>query len=112
MPRPRVYPDDAAKARAYRKRTAARRKRDATNPGDLGDFVERLAFIRDTAGDVSRDSIANWRGWRGSAEMHAHALQQDLDDLVARVDALLRGESRPFDTAEFRSWRARTRRTY
>ena len=101
MPRPRVYEDDAARHRAYR-----RRKRDATNRGDLRDFMARLAFIRDTAGDVSRDSIANWRGWRGSAELHAHALQQDLDDLVARVDALLRGDSGPFDTAEFRAWRA------
>ncbi len=100
-----MHADDAARSRAYRRRNAARRKRDDTN-GDLGDLMERLAFIRDTAGDVSRDSIANWRGWRGSAELHAHALQQDLDDIVARVDALLRGDSRPFDTAAFQAWRA------
>ena len=104
MPRQRLYADDAARHRAYRQR-----KRDATNHGDLGAFMERLAFIRDLADDVSRRSIANWRGWRGSAEMHAHALQQDLDDLVARVDALLRGDSRPFDTAEFQAWRASRR---
>jgi hypothetical protein len=104
MPRSRVYADDAARHRAYRQR-----KRDATNRSDLGDLMEKLAFIRDTAGDVSRDSVRNWSGWRGSAEMHAHALQQDLDDLVARVDALIRGDSRAFDTAEFQAWRARAR---
>jgi hypothetical protein len=104
MPRQRLYADDAARHRAYRKR-----KRDATNRSGLGDLMEKLEFVRDCAGDVSRQSIANWRGWRGSAELHAHALQQDLDDLVARVDALLRGDSRPFDTAEFQAWRASRR---
>jgi hypothetical protein len=64
MPKHRVYIDEAARQAAYRRRAAAKRKRDATN---LDGLMQRLAFIRDTAGDVSRDSVKNRAGWRGSA---------------------------------------------
>ena len=65
--------------------------------------MARLGFIRDVAGDVSKESIKNWQSWRGSAELHAHALQQDLDNVVLRLDALLRGDAAPFECPEFRS---------
>ncbi len=70
--------------------------------------MERLTFIRDVAGDVAKDNIKNWKGWQGSPELHAHALQQDLDDVVLRLDALIRGEAAPFEGSEFREWRARS----
>jgi hypothetical protein len=72
-----------------------------------GEFMARLGFIRDVAGDVSKESIKNWQSWRGSAELHAHALQQDLDNVVLRLDALLRGDAAPFECPEFREWRSR-----
>jgi hypothetical protein len=109
MPRQRQYESAAARQAAYRERAARKGKRHVTNRDDLGDFLERLAFIRDSAGDVSRDSVRNWGSWRGAAELHAHALQIDLDDLVSRLDALIRGDSRPFDSSEFQAWRARRR---
>jgi hypothetical protein len=109
MPRARIYRDDAARSAAYRRRLAARRNRDATN--DLGgDVMAGLAFIRDSAGSISRDNLANWAGWRASAELHCHALQDDLDRVIEMLDALLNGDTRPFDSSEFQAWRA-SRRT-
>jgi hypothetical protein len=72
-----------------------------------GEFMERLTFIRDVAGDVAKDNIKNWKGWPGSAQLHAHALQQDLEDVILRLDALLGGDAAPFEGAEFRDWRSR-----
>lgn len=88
---------------AYRKRAASSRKRDVTIRDS--DFLERIEFIRDCAGDVARASIANWRGWRGSTEMPAFALQQDLDDLLSRIDALLSGDNKPFSGPDWTAWR-------
>jgi hypothetical protein len=68
--------------------------------------MQRLRFVHDVAGDVARDSVKNWKGWR-SHEIHLHALQQDLDDLVARLGALIAGDNRPFDGPEFQEWRAK-----
>jgi hypothetical protein len=67
--------------------------------------MERLRFIRDTAGDVARASIANWAGWKGASELHCHALQMDLDDLVSRLDALLHGDDEAFSGPEWQAWR-------
>jgi hypothetical protein len=108
MPRHRQYDSSAARQAAYRMRARdGKRNITVTNRDNFGDFMERLTFIRDTAGDVSRDNVRNWRGWRGSEEMHAHALQQDIDDIVSRLDALLRGDNAPFLGAEWAAWRAR-----
>jgi hypothetical protein len=68
--------------------------------------MQKLRFIHDAAGDVARASIKNWKGWR-SHELHLHALQTDLDDLVTRLGALIAGDNRPFETAEFSEWRVR-----
>ena len=104
MPRSRTYANAAARQAAYRRRAASSRKRYVTIRDS--DFLERVEFIRDVAGEVSRDSVRNWAGWRGSAEMHAFALQQDLDDLVSRLDALLRGDDAAFEGEEWRAWKA------
>src|SRR5450759_1197315 len=104
MPRHRTYANDAARQAAYRQRAATKRNRDVTDRENLREIVERLSFIRDIARDVSQDSIRNWRGWAGAPEIHAHALQTDLDDLVARLTALLDGDAAPFQGPEFRAW--------
>jgi hypothetical protein len=36
------------------------------------------------------------KGWDGSPVLHAFALQEDLDNIVARLDALIHGEDGPF----------------
>jgi hypothetical protein len=35
------------------------------------EFIEKLIFIRDTAGDVARANVANWKGWN-SQELQLH----------------------------------------
>jgi hypothetical protein len=104
MPRQRSYATDADRQAAYRKRHATR-KRDVTIRDS--DFLECIEFIRDCAGDVERASIANWAGWKGAEAIHCHALQQDLDDLVSRLDALLHGDNAPFQGPEWADWKAR-----
>lgn len=111
MPRLRAYENAAARQRAYRQRVARKRDVSVTDGRNLGEVMQRLSFIRDVAGAVSRDSIKNWRGWSGAHELHAHALQQDLDDLVSRLDALIRGEDGPFQSREFQEWVSRSWRT-
>jgi hypothetical protein len=108
VPRQRIYADDAARQRAHRRRTAA--KRNVTNRDGLGDFLEKLSFIRDLAGSVAKDSIRNWRGWQNSSELHCHALQMDLDDLVSRLDALLHGDNEAFSGSEWQAWRQERQR--
>jgi hypothetical protein len=103
MPRHRTYANAAARQAAYRKRDAMKRNRNVTIRDN--DFLERLTFVRDTAGAISRDSVKNWAGWRGSAELHAFALQEDLDVLVLRLDALLSGDAAPFSGPEWQAWR-------
>jgi hypothetical protein len=73
-----------------------------------GEFMARLAFVRDRAGDFSSANVKDWKSpkWN-SWEMHSHAIQQTLDDIVLRLDALLGGDARPFEGAEYREWRAR-----
>jgi hypothetical protein len=110
MPRHRTYSSDAARQAAYRERAATKRKRHVTNPESLREIVERISFIRDVAGAVARDNIANWKGWPGSEQLRSFALQTDLDDLVSRLDALIHGDRRPFDGAEFHEWRAKRER--
>lgn len=107
MPRRRAYASAAEKQAAYRHRVAIKRKGNVTNRGNLGEFMQRLNFIRDVARDVSQDSIRNWRGWTGAPEIHAHALQTDLDDLIARLDALIAGDDGPFRSREFQEWRSK-----
>jgi hypothetical protein len=106
MPRHRTYESAAARQRAYRERAATKLERHVTNP----EMIERLAFIRDVAGAVARDSVRNWRGWPGSEQLRSFALQTDLDDLVSRLDALLRGDPTPFQGQEFEHWRAKRER--
>jgi hypothetical protein len=36
------------------------------------------------------------KSWDGSPVLHAFALQEDLDNIVARLDALIHGEDGPF----------------
>jgi hypothetical protein len=104
MPRAREYESAAARQAAYRRRNG-KRNGDVTNRDGLGAFMEWLEFVRDTAGDVSRDSIKNWRGWQHSSELHCHALQDDLDRIVEMLGALLSGDSRPFQGSEFADWK-------
>jgi hypothetical protein len=105
MPRRRAYASAAEKQAAYRHRAAIKRKSNVTNHGDLDDLVERVRFVRDAARDISQANVANWKGWPGSAELRAFALQDDLDAVVARLTALLEGDSKPFQGAEFERWR-------
>jgi len=106
MPRQRIHPNGAARSAAYRRRVAAERKRDATNHGDdLDDFMEKLNFVRDTAGSISRDNLAHWKSWRGSSELHCHALQDDLDQVIEMLDALIRGDDAAFSGSEWQAWR-------
>jgi len=89
-------------------RPGSRRIRRKHKPANLAcdeQFMQRLTFIRDTAGDASRDSIKNWRGWQHSSELHCHALQDDLDRVVEMLGALLSGDSRPFQGPEFADWK-------
>ena len=67
-----------------------------------------IEFIRDQAETISNESIKNWKSpvW-GSWELHAHALQENLDDLVSRLTALIDGDARPFETQEFGEWHAK-----
>ena len=107
MPRLRAYENAAARQRAYRQRTATKRKRDVTNRESLRVIVERIRFVRDSARDISRANLANWKGWSGAPELHAHALQDDLDNIVERLDALVRGDDGPFRGREFEEWRSK-----
>jgi hypothetical protein len=50
-----------------------------------------------------RDDLLGWN----SQELHLHALQTDLDEIVSRLGALIAGDNRPFETAEFCEWRAK-----
>jgi hypothetical protein len=107
MARARIHQSDAERSRAYRQRVKI--KRAATNHHEnLGELTERLAFVRDQAQAISKESIANWKSpvW-GSWEVHCHALQEELDDLVSRLTALIDGDIRPFDGPEFQEWAAK-----
>jgi hypothetical protein len=73
------------------------------------EFVARVRFIHDTARDISRDNLKNWKAWPGSAELRVFALQDDLDNVIARLSALIEGDGRPFDGPEFEAWRASQR---
>src|ERR1019366_5741794 len=105
MPRRRTYASAAEKQAAYRHRAAIKRKGNVTNRGGLHELVERVRFIRDTSRGISQDSLKNWKHWPGSAELRAFALQDDLDAVVARLTALLEGDSKPFQGEEFERWR-------
>lgn len=85
----------------------SRRRRRRAPKIACAELIERIAFVHDTAGDVAKDNVKNWKSWRGSPELHAYALQQDLDDIVLRLDALIRGDAGPFEGPEFREWRAK-----
>jgi hypothetical protein len=110
MPRHRTYSSDAARQAAYRERAATKRKRHVTNPEGLREIVERLRFIHDSAREISRANLAHWKGWAGAADLHAFALEDDIDNIVFRLDAVIRGDARPFDGEEFRRWRAKRER--
>jgi hypothetical protein len=42
-----------------------------------------------------------------SPVLHPFALQEDLDNIVARLDALIRGDAAPLQSSEFREWRVK-----
>lgn len=83
------------------------RTRRAGNDLAMSSLLKRLAYILDTAGDVSRASLRNWRNWKGSEQLHAIALQEDLDIIVSILAAVLRGDDDAFETPEFEEWRRR-----